>query len=254
MHNAAFAAMRRDAVYLPFPAASAEDFVTFARAFGVKGASVTTPYKVAMLDHLDEVYSVARRIGAINTVHVAAGRWLGGNTDATAFLQPLHNRVPLEGSTAAVIGAGGAARAVAVALASSGARVRVHARNREQAEGVAVLASAEVGPWPPEPHSWDLLINCTPIGMHPRVDETPIAADQLTGGYVYDLIYNPTTTRLIREARRAGCQTIGGLDMLVAQAEEQFQWWTGMRPPAGVMREAALKRLAEFARDENYVV
>ena len=130
----------------------------------------------------------------------------------------------------------------------------LHARNREQAESVAVLASAEVGPWPPEPHSWDLLINCTPIGMHPRVDDTPIPADQLTGRYVYDLIYNPTTTRLIKEAKLAGCQTIGGLDMLVAQAEEQLQWWTGTRPPAGVLREAALRRLAEFERDENYVV
>jgi 3-dehydroquinate dehydratase / shikimate dehydrogenase len=254
MHNAAFRAMRRDAVYLPFPAASAEDFMTFARAFGIKGASVTIPYKVTMLDELDEVYAVARRIGAINTVNLVDGRWLGGNTDATAFLLPLQNRVPLEGTRAAVIGAGGAARAVAVALASSGSRVRVHARNREQAEHVAILASAEVGPWPPEPHSWDLLINCTPIGMHPRGDETPIPADQLTGRYVYDLIYNPTATRLIREAKLAGCQTIGGLDMLVAQAEEQFQWWIGTRPPAGVMREAALKRLAEFARDENYVV
>jgi 3-dehydroquinate dehydratase/shikimate dehydrogenase len=254
MHNAAFAAMRRDAVYLPFLAASVEDFVTFARAFGIKGASVTTPYKVAMLDHVDEVYAVARRIGAINTVHVAAGRWLGGNTDIAAFLQPLQNRVPLDGLATAVVGAGGAARAVAVAVASSGARVRVHSRNRQQAEGVAVLASAEVGPWPPEPHSWDLLINCTPVGTFPRVDETPIAADQLTGRYVYDLVYNPTTTRLIREARMAGCQTIGGLDMLVAQAEEQLQWWTGTRPPPGVLREAAVKRLAEFAGDENYVL
>jgi 3-dehydroquinate dehydratase/shikimate dehydrogenase len=254
MHNAAFAATARDAVYLPFPAASALDFVTFARAFGVQGASVTTPYKVAMLDQVSEVYPVARRIGAINTIHVSNGRWVGDNTDATAFLQPLKNRLPLQGSTASVLGAGGAARAVAVALASTGARVRVHARNREQAAQVALLASAEIGPWPPQSRSWDLLINCTPIGMHPHIDETPIPADQLTGRCVYDLIYNPATTRLLREASQAGCQTIGGLDMLVAQAEEQFRWWTDTRPPAGVMREAALRRLAEFARDEHYVV
>ena len=254
MHNAAFVAARWDAVYLPFPAASAEDFVTFARAVGIKGASITTPYKVAMLDHVDEVYAVAGRIGAINTVHVKDGRWLGGNTDATAFLQPLHNHIPLEGTRAAVVGAGGAARAVAIALASSGAHVRVHARNPQQADNVAMLVSAEVGAWPPEPGTWDLLINCTSVGMYPRIEETPIPADQLTGRYVYDLIYNPTTTRLMREARQAGCHTIGGLDMLVAQAHEQYQWWTGTRPPSGVMREAALKRLAEFVRDANYVV
>ena len=90
--------------------------------------------------------------------------------------------------------------------------------------------------------------------MHPRINETPLDRTALTGRWVYDLIYNPPVTRLLREAAAAGCQTIGGLEMLVAQAHEQFQWWTGVRPPAGVMREAALKRLAEFMRDENHVV
>jgi shikimate 5-dehydrogenase len=117
-----------------------------------------------------------------------------------------------------------------------------------------MLTSVEVGGWPPEPGSWDLLINCTPVGMYPRVDDTPIPEACLTGRYVYDLIYNPSVTRLLREAAGKGCVTIGGLDMLVAQAREQFQWWVGTRPQPGVMREAALKRLAEFARDENHVV
>ena len=252
MHNAAFRAARLDAVYLPFPAASAQDFVTFGRAIGLKGASVTIPLKVALCEHLDEVYSVARRIGAINTIRVEGPRWIGGNTDARGFLEPLKARVALPGLRVAVLGAGGAARAVTVALASGGATVRVHARSPQQAAAIAALTPAEPGPWPPEPDSWDLLINCTPVGMYPHVNETPLPIEALTGRYVYDLIYNPTTTRLLREAAIAGCQTIGGLDMLVAQAHEQFQWWTGTRPPAGVMREAALKRLAEFARDENY--
>ena len=117
-----------------------------------------------------------------------------------------------------------------------------------------MIVAGHVGMWPPEPGTWDLLINCTPIGMYPRGDETPVAADRLTGRYVYDLVYNPSTTRLLREAAGAGCQTIGGLEMLVAQAQEQFEWWVGLRPPAGVMREAALKRLAEFSRDETHVV
>jgi len=153
-----------------------------------------------------------------------------------------------------VLGAGGAARAVGVALASVGCAVQFHARNRAQAGQVALVASGEAGAWPPEPGSWDLLVNTTPIGMYPRVDETPIPRTQLTGRYVYDLVYNPPVTRLLREAAEAGCQTIGGLEMLVAQAREQFLWWTGTKPPGGVMREAALKRLAEFARDEDYVV
>jgi len=254
MHNAAFRAAQIDAVYLPLPAVSAKDFQTFGRAIGISGASVTIPFKVALFDYVDEAYAVARRIGAINTIKVDNGRWIGGNTDASGFLAPLHDRVPLTGLRASVLGAGGAARAVVAALGSTGCSVRIHARNRAQAEEVAALSAAVVGPWPPERGSWDVLINCTPIGMYPRVEETPLPADQLTGRYVYDLVYNPPMTRLLRDAQTAGCQTIGGLDMLVAQAREQFQWWTGSTPVSGVMREAALKRLAEFSRDENHLV
>jgi shikimate dehydrogenase len=254
MHNAAFAALGLDAVYLPLPAATVDDFVTFARALGVKGASVTIPHKVTMLDRVDEADGIAQRVGAINTVRVDHERWLGTNTDVQGFLQPLAQRVSLSGLRASVLGSGGAARAVAVALASQGCRVRVHGRSLAHAEKVAALTSAEAAPFPPARGSWDLLVNCTPVGMYPHVGETPIDASHLTGQCVYDLIYNPTDTQLLRDAARAGCQTIGGLEMLVAQAHEQFEWWTGVRPPAGVMQEAARRRLAEFMRDENYVV
>jgi 3-dehydroquinate dehydratase/shikimate dehydrogenase len=254
MHNAAFRATRTNAVYIPLPAISADDFATFGRSIGIKGASVTIPHKVTMFDRVDEVYPVARRIGAINTIRVESKRWIGSNTDAQGFLEPLRSRVSLDGIRASLLGAGGAARAVAVALASTGCSLRIHARDRVKAEQVAALTSASVGSWIPEPGSWDLLINATPMGTFPRVDETPIAKALLTGRYVYDLVYNPPVTRLLREASEAGCQTIGGLDMLVTQAQEQFQWWTGARAPAGVMREAALKRLAEFVRDEDHVV
>jgi len=254
MHNASFAANQIDAVYVPLPAADADDFMTFARAIGLRGASVTIPFKVSLFDRMDEVYAVARRIGAINTIRVLDGKWIGGNTDVSGFLAPLKDRVPLRGTRAAVLGAGGSARAVAAALSSSQAEVTVYARNPFRASEIAATASCASRPLPPEPNSWDLLVNCTPVGMHPRVDETPLDASLLTGRYVYDLVYNPTDTRLLREAKAAGCQTIGGLDMLVAQAAEQFEWWTGRKPLLGIMREAALKRLAEFMRHENYVV
>jgi 3-dehydroquinate dehydratase/shikimate dehydrogenase len=253
MHNAAFAATRLDAVYVPLPAVSADDFMTFGRALGVKGVSVTIPHKITLFERVDEVDAVSRRIGAINTIRVIGDRFMGGNTDVEGFLNPLVDRVALAGLKASILGSGGAARAVAVALSSSGCRVTIHARNRQRAEEVGVVTLADVGPYPPERGSWDLLVNCTPVGMYPNVDETPIDAADLTGRSVYDLVYNPTGTRLLRDAARAGCQTIGGLEMLVAQADEQFRWWTGVRPPAGVMREAALKRLAEFIRDEDHV-
>jgi len=254
MHNAAFRAARVDAVYLPLPAVTAADFERFGRAIGISGASVTIPFKVALFDAVDEVYAVARRIGAINTIRASDGRWVGGNTDANGFLAPLQERLSLAGLRVAVLGAGGAARAVVVALGSTGCAVTVHARTRAQAEQVAVLGSAQVGAWPPDPGTWDVLVNCTPIGMYPRSQESPVPAAQLTGRCVYDLIYNPPATRLLRDAAAVGCQTIGGLEMLVAQAREQFEWWTGLTPSTGVMREAAVKRLSEFARDENYIV
>jgi 3-dehydroquinate dehydratase/shikimate dehydrogenase len=254
MFNAAFQTARLDAVYLPLQAADAGDFVAFGKAIGIKGASVTIPFKMALFDSIDEAYSVSRRIGAVNTIRVVDGRWLGGNTDATGFLSPLNRHIGLTGQRVAIIGAGGAARSVAIALAASSVNVRIHARDRRRAQDAASLTSAAAGEWPPAPGSWDLLVNCTPVGMYPRVDETPLPADHLTGRCVYDLIYNPPETRLLREAAKAGCETIGGLEMLVTQAQEQFHWWMGARPPTGIMREAALKRLAEFIRDEDHVV
>ena len=90
-------------------------------------------------------------------------------------------------------------------------------------------------------------MNCTPVGMYPHVDETPLPAECLAPGLVYDLVYNPPATRLLREAAAAGCRTIGGLEMLVGQARRQSEWWTGLRPSASVMRDAAIQKLREFA-------
>jgi 3-dehydroquinate dehydratase/shikimate dehydrogenase len=246
MHNAAFAAAGLDAVYLPLPAVSADDVVAFGRALRVKGLSVTIPHKVTLLGRVDDMSDTARRVGALNTVRVVEGRWIGENTDSAGFLAPLHEHVPLAGLRAAVLGSGGSARAAVAALGASGCHVRVHARSSVHAEAAAALAGGTCGAFPPEPGSWDLLVNCTPVGMYPRVDETPVPATHLTGRYVYDLVYNPQETRLLREAAAAGCQTIGGLDMLVAQAREQFLLWTGVSPSVEVMRAAARQRLAEF--------
>ncbi len=255
MHNAAFRAAARDAVYLPLAAADADDFLTFARAIGVRGASVTIPFKRTLFERADEVYAAARRIGALNTLRSVDGRWIGDNTDAAGFLRPLEEGgVALRGLRTSILGAGGSARAVAVALAGSGADVVVHARDRGRASDIAGTASGRDGPWPPEPGSCELLVNCTPVGMHPHAGASPMDAEALTGGMVYDLVYNPAETRLLKDATRAGCRTVGGLDMLVAQAQEQFRWWTGERPEPDVMRRAATRRLAEFKAHENDLV
>src|SRR4029078_8252814 len=130
MHNAGFAATNRNAVYLPFPAADADDFASFARAVGVKGASVTIPFKISLLEHVDDVDHMAREIGALNTIRVGTEGWQGRNTDAAGFLRPTDERgISLAGCRAAILGAGGSARAVAVALGSRNASVTVHARD-----------------------------------------------------------------------------------------------------------------------------
>lgn len=242
MHNAAFEAAGCDAVYVPFEAADADDFVGFAHALGVRGASVTAPFKRGLADLADELDEVSRRAGALNTVRLEGGHLLGMNTDVAGFLQPLKGR-DLRDWRVAILGAGGAARAVAVALASVGAQVRVYARDHRRAVEVAGLVGGSGHALPPPPGSWDMLVNTTPIGTFPGTEDTPLPAGDLGGRLVYDLVYNPLRTRLLREAEAAGCETIGGLDMLVEQARLQFEWWTGCCVPAPVFRDAAMKRL-----------
>jgi len=255
MHNAAFRATGIDAVYVALPAVDADDFVAFAHGMKISGASVTIPYKVELAQIVQDVDPLSRRVGAINTIRVREHRWEGMNSDIAGFLRPLRDRgVALDGARATVLGAGGSARAVVTGLSRAGAAVTVSARQATQAIALADRLEIKPGVFPPAPGSWDILVNCTPVGMHPEVERTPLDPSLLTGQTVYDLVYNPAETRLLREARGAGCTTIGGLDMLVAQAQDQFEWWTGMRPAADVMRNAAVARLAEFRAHENHLV
>ena len=246
MHNAGFAETGRDAVYLPLEARDVDDFVTFAHAFRVRGVSVTAPFKEEMAARLSEADELTQRVGAVNTVKLTDSGWRGLNTDIPGFLEPLTARTRLIGCRAAVLGAGGAARGVAVALASQGARVAVYARNAEKASRVARLADGTAGPLPPPAGSWDLLVNTTPVGMYPDTDASPMPGGPFDGRVVYDLVYNPRLTRLLAEASAAGCDTIDGLGMLVAQAVRQFEWWTGERPPSHVFEHAAVTHLARL--------
>ena len=242
MHNAAFRDADVDAVYVPMVASSAEDFTIFATALSVQGVSITIPYKVDLFARAGEMDELSRRVGAVNTYRRDALRWEARNTDVTGFLAPLGGRLDLRGARAAILGSGGAARAVAVALASAGSTVTVYGRNRGKAKAVAALVDGAGAPFPVLPDSWDLLVNTTPVGTFPNADETPFEG-AFDGRVVYDLVYNPMETRLLREAAAAGCETIGGLDMLVAQAEDQSEWWIGKRPRPGLMRQAALGAL-----------
>jgi 3-dehydroquinate dehydratase/shikimate dehydrogenase len=248
MHNAAFKAARLDAVYLPLAAADFSDFITFADALDVKGASVTAPYKVDAFDRAAESDVIGRRVQSVNTIRRVDGRWLACNTDVAGFLKPLQTKMTVEGRRATILGAGGAARAVSEALHTAGAHVSIAARSRQRAEPIARLTGAGIAEWPPRSGSWDVLVNATPVGTAPDVTATPLPGGPFTGALVYDLVYNPAETQLLRDARAAGCQTVGGLEMLVAQAELQFEWWTDRKPPDEVMRDAAIAALERFTQ------
>jgi len=245
MHNAAFQAGGIDAVYVPLPAEDFADFLSFADDIGIEGLSVTIPFKRDALRAAAKASALTQQVGAANTLRRRSGSWEATNTDVEGFLQPLASAWTgsLEGVRASVLGAGGAARAVVVALASQGARVTIHARREEQARELATDFDVHVGSYPPGPASWDLLVNCTPLGSATRRAESPMPAGRLTGKLVYDLTYGPGESALVRDARAAGVASLDGLSMLVAQAGRQFEWWTGERPEPGVMEAAARRRI-----------
>jgi 3-dehydroquinate dehydratase/shikimate dehydrogenase len=248
MHNAAFRALGLDAVYLPLDTRSAKDLFEMAGALGLAGASVTIPLKRDLLvaglagDPAIDIDELPRQIGALNTLRRDGLGWQGRNFDVAGFLAPLQERgVEMWGRRAVVLGAGGAARAGVAGLRSAGAEVSIAARRLDAARDLAAEFGVGAIEWPP-PAGWDLLVNTTPVGMWPRVDESPLddaALRSASGRVVYDMVYNPMDTRLLQQARAAGATTIGGLEMLVGQACLQLEWWTGRPAPRDVMMQAA---------------
>jgi 3-dehydroquinate dehydratase/shikimate dehydrogenase len=243
MHNAAFAALGMDAVYVTLETGDADELLEVGEAFGLRGASVTAPLKTGVFARVPRHDDLSSKIGALNTLRRTDGAWEGRNYDVAGFLSPLVRRgETLRDRRCVVVGAGGAARTALWALQSHGALVEVAARREDRARVLASEFGAGVSAWPPTP-GWDLLVNTTPVGTWPDTDAMPIDADAVRGRIVYDLIYNPEETTLLRVARAHGAETIGGLEMLVGQACHQFEWWTGRTAPREIMADAARRFL-----------
>jgi len=248
IHNAAFAATGLNAVYLPF---KVDDVVTFIRDFreiDVRGYSVTIPHKEAAIAAVDEVDSLVREIGALNTIVNRDGRLFGYNTDCVAAIRALEDRMgegALKGKRVVLLGAGGSARAIAFGLKRKGVRLKILNRTVERGKRLAEEVGCEWGALD-EIHSVeaDVIINSTSVGMYPDVDRTPVPADVLKEGMVvFDIVYNPMRTRLLMEAEERGCLTVSGVDMFVNQAVAQFEMWTGRKAPVGLMRSVVEQRL-----------
>jgi 3-dehydroquinate dehydratase/shikimate dehydrogenase len=254
LHNAAFAAINLNAVYIPFETQTVGDFLrrmahprTREIEWRLRGLSVTAPHKSAVMQYLDSMDATAQETGAVNTIVVEDGALRGYNTDAAALLVPLRAKsVNLRDARCAVIGAGGAARSALWVLRQENARATLFARDVEKAKPLAEKFGANYASLNDASfQEFDLVINATPLGtLGTREAETPARADNLRGTrFVYDLVYNPRETLLLREAQEAGCETIGGIHMLVAQAAEQFTIWTGAPAPLDAMNKAARQML-----------
>jgi shikimate dehydrogenase len=245
VHNAAFEHLGLDYVFLAFEVERLQEAVRGIAAFGFTGVSVTIPHKVAVRDYLDEIEPVARRIGAVNTIVNREGRLIGHNTDWSGAMKALEDRIDLRGKTAVVLGAGGAARAIAFGLKEKGADPVILNRTVSRADSLASGLQCRFGPIELiEKLSFDLVINATSVGMSPRAESTPLNKALLKDVLVFDTVYNPLKTRLIREAEERGCPTVTGLEMFVNQAALQFELWTGQKAPLDLMRSVAAQELA----------
>ncbi|HWG96425.1 MAG TPA: shikimate dehydrogenase [Nitrospira sp.] len=252
IHNAAFRKLGLNFVYLAWQVQTIGDAVKGLRALGnFRGASVTIPHKVAAIPFLDHVERTAQQIGAINTIVAEQGALTGYNTDATGALRALREGgAELKGRRIVVLGSGGAARAIAFALAveSSADKLTLlgvdDSERASLAQDIRTQASLTVEDFHldettlrrvlPDAH---VLIHCTPVGMSPNADTTCIPASLLHNDLsVMDIVYNPLETRLLKDAKRAGCRAIPGLEMFLNQAVTQFEFWTNHPAPVDVMR------------------
>jgi shikimate dehydrogenase len=245
MHNAAFRRLGINALYLPFEIEDLEGALAGMKALGIKGASVTHPFKRRVLSLIDEIDDTAETIGAVNTLVFKKGGIRGSNTDWVGAVKWLETLLPIEGQRFVVLGAGGAARAVVFGVMSKGGKVTV--LNRSAARGKALadefgcefVSFAEV-----EKIRGDCLVNTTPVGMYPNVAQTPVSKEVLRHyRAVADAIYNPLKTTFLREAEAEGCKVASGFEMFLFQGTEQFALWTGEEPPVALMREVVLERL-----------
>ncbi|NEO93545.1 MAG: shikimate dehydrogenase [Moorea sp. SIO3G5] len=261
MHNRAIASLDVDYVYLPLPVKSADlkNAIAGFEAIGLVGFNITIPHKQSIIPLLSEISTVAQGVGAVNTVYRTDIGWIGTNTDIEGFITPLqgYNRDWTQ-TTVVILGCGGAARAVVVGCAELGcSEIHVLGRNQEKLGqfkqswiNSSLGITIHTHPWEQLPEllaQANLLVNATPVGMYPKVEQSPV--DDLAmarlpeNAIAYDLIYTPNPTQFLRQAKEQGAIAIDGLEMLVQQGAAAFKIWLGQTPPVDIMRHALQEKL-----------
>jgi len=256
IHNAAFEQNGINAVYVPLLVDDVAEFLAAFRDLGFQGFSVTIPHKEASLASMDEVEPLSQKIGAINTIRNEGGLLKGSNTDLEAAIGAIEEKLreggdsrpsPLQDRRVTIVGAGRAGRGIGYGIMDRGGRLLLANRTRSRAEQVGQELGCEalsLEELIEKGFDADVFINASSAGMHPNEDETPVPQDLLKPSMlVFDAVYNPIQTRLLREAEELGCPTVSGFEMFVRQAVGQFELWTGQPAPADVMAEVVRKRL-----------
>ena len=254
IHNAGFSAIGLDAVYCAFEPEDIGKAVESMRNLGIAGASVTIPFKIDVMKHIDEIDELAKAIGAVNTLLNKDGIISGFNTDGIgACAAIIKSGIKLASSSALIAGNGGSARAIAWSLLAQECAVAITGRNMnhissltqelsQKYNGVSCIAAEKLTP--EYTKNFDIIINTTPVGMEPDPKKSPLDKKLLHNGQtVFDIIYKPDKTALLTLAEKQGCKTIRGFEMLLNQGAEQFKIWTGLDAPKDVMRSAAKKFL-----------
>jgi len=236
IHNGAFKRLGWNAVYLAFEVKNVEEALRGIRGLGVRGVSVTIPFKTEVVPLLDKIEGLAKKIGAVNTIVNRRGRLIGYNTDCDGAIEALEEKMDLRGKRVVLLGAGGAARGIGFGLRERGYPLTVVTRSKERGQAlskdlgcdylpVSSLVRMKAGEF-----EADVIINATSLGMYPRDGETPIPKELLKERMmVMDIVYQPLQTKLLREAKEKGCVTVDGLEMLIRQGMAQFEIWTGRR-------------------------
>ncbi len=260
MHNAALKDLSLDYVYVAFniPPNDLKKTVLGFKMFNIKGINVTIPYKEKIIPYLDKIDPLAEKIGAVNTIKNESKYLIGKNTDASGAKKALLDAgCEISGKKALILGAGGAAKAVSFAISEDLKAVYIANRTEKRAIKLAkdltnkttikaVGKNMSKNTLKNLLDDVDILINTTPLGMYPDIEKSPISEEMLHDNlFVFDIVYNPLETRLLKEARKIGCKTLGGLAMFVNQGALAFEWWTGKKPNLSLMKEKVVEFLGK---------